>query len=243
MPKSVSFTWPSLLCRMFSGLISLCSIFLSCRWFRPFMIWEVMQARWCGGTPWPPNRFLRSARLPRSINSSATWTAFVFLETNPAYHCTRCGQPSACTSPLISFSSCSRFPLSSTLTVLTATATPVVLILPFCTTPPAPAPKCELESSSMSWGESLYSWPSKVIPSSVETFRPVPLWRMVPLGSMDQVMETDAALSISSTSSVILGGILAKGQDTEVWDGEVAPGRLPAATAAGLSQHCREGPA
>mmetsp|Transcript_81181 Transcript_81181/g.181631 ORF Transcript_81181/g.181631 Transcript_81181/m.181631 type:complete len:212 (+) Transcript_81181:511-1146(+) len=208
MPKSVNLTWPSLLCRMFSGLMSRCNSFRSCRWSRPFMTCAVMHARWLGGTPWPWSRFFRSARLPRSMNSSATWTALVRLETKPAYHWTRWGHPCACTSPLISFNNCSRFPLSSTLTVLIATATPVFLMTPFWTTPHAPAPRCELKSSSMSSGDSLYSWPSNVMPVSVETFSPVPLWRMVPLGSMDHVIDTDASLSISSMSSIIVfGGI------------------------------------
>mmetsp|Transcript_12886 Transcript_12886/g.14578 ORF Transcript_12886/g.14578 Transcript_12886/m.14578 type:complete len:204 (+) Transcript_12886:26-637(+) len=187
--------------------MSLCSSLLSCKWFRPFMICEVTHARWFGGKPLPCSRFFRSARLPRSMNSSATCTALVRLETKPAYHWTRCGHPSAWISPFISFSSCSRFPLSSTLTVLIATATPVFLMMPFCTIPHAPAPKWEFKSSSMSSGDNLYSWPSYVMPISVEIFSLVPLWHMVPLGSMDQVADTEASLSMSSRSRLIFGGI------------------------------------
>mmetsp|Transcript_65028 Transcript_65028/g.170297 ORF Transcript_65028/g.170297 Transcript_65028/m.170297 type:complete len:239 (+) Transcript_65028:464-1180(+) len=211
MPKSVSFTCPARLWRMFSGLISLWRSFLLWRYLRPSMICCVTDDSIRGSTPPAPHLFLRSAKLPRSMNSSTTFTALVFLETKPAYHCTRFGQPSARIRPLMSFKSCSRFNLSSTLTVLMATWTPVFLMIPFETTPQAPAPSLLSRSISMSSGDSLYSCPSKVMPSSVETFMPVCLWRMVPLGPIDHVPDTKSP-STSSSSKAIMppGGIFAE---------------------------------
>mmetsp|Transcript_4386 Transcript_4386/g.10625 ORF Transcript_4386/g.10625 Transcript_4386/m.10625 type:complete len:215 (-) Transcript_4386:29-673(-) len=182
-----------------------------------------MLARYIGGVPWPPSRFFRSAKLPRSMNSSATCTALVFLFRKPAYHWTRCGHPPAVTRPLISFNSCCNFALSSTLIVLTATCSPVALMTPFITTPQAPAPKCEPASSSMSCGPSLYSVPSNVMPSFGDTLVPVVLWRIVPFASTDQVMDTEPSGSTSSISSIIFGGILARGVE-----GQRATARLTA---------------
>mmetsp|Transcript_40154 Transcript_40154/g.54546 ORF Transcript_40154/g.54546 Transcript_40154/m.54546 type:complete len:259 (-) Transcript_40154:18-794(-) len=198
MPKSVSLTSPARLCRMFSGLMSLWRSFLSWRYFRPSMICCVMLESICGSTPAPCSRFLRSAKLPRSINSSTTLTVLVVLVTKPAYHCTRFGQPSARTRPLMSFKSCSRLSLSSTLTCLIATGCPVSLMVPLDTTPQAPAPKCEPASGSMSSADNLYSRPSNEMPSSGDTFIPVGLWRKVPFGPTDHRSDTDISSSMSS---------------------------------------------
>ena len=46
------------------------------------------------------------------------------------------------------------------------------------------------------------SSPGRVMPSLVDTFVPVFRCRMVPLGSMDHVMQTEFSVSTSSTSSL-----------------------------------------
>mmetsp|Transcript_3749 Transcript_3749/g.9735 ORF Transcript_3749/g.9735 Transcript_3749/m.9735 type:complete len:218 (+) Transcript_3749:752-1405(+) len=89
--------------------------------------------------------------------------------------------------------------------VLIATGAPVVRMTPLDTTPPAPAPKREPASSSMSSGNSLYSRPPKVMPVSGEICMPLGLWRIVPPRPSDQVPEADWSSSDSSNANV--GGI------------------------------------
>mmetsp|Transcript_131671 Transcript_131671/g.228107 ORF Transcript_131671/g.228107 Transcript_131671/m.228107 type:complete len:202 (-) Transcript_131671:8-613(-) len=164
-----------------------------------------MHAKCGSGTPAPPSFFFKSARLPRSMNSNMTLTELVLLCTKPAYHWTRLGHPSADTRPRISFKSCSRFGLSSTFTVLMATRWPVDLSTPRCTAPHAPDPRCLEASTSMSSGERRYSLPITSMPASGEIFVPLILWRIVPLASIDQVIDTEASSSKSSISKTGLG--------------------------------------
>eukprot|EP00406_Dinophysis_acuminata_P033150 CAMPEP_0179359138 /NCGR_PEP_ID=MMETSP0797-20121207/79289_1 /TAXON_ID=47934 /ORGANISM="Dinophysis acuminata, Strain DAEP01" /LENGTH=309 /DNA_ID=CAMNT_0021074417 /DNA_START=148 /DNA_END=1075 /DNA_ORIENTATION=+ len=95
----------------------------------------------------------------------------------------------------------SRLSLLSTLTVLMATRMPVGLCRPACTIPHEPAPSILSPSSSMSCGDSLYSWPSTSTPLSGIILMPDGLWCRVPSSSTDQVIETEWSTSSMSTSS------------------------------------------
>mmetsp|Transcript_13483 Transcript_13483/g.32112 ORF Transcript_13483/g.32112 Transcript_13483/m.32112 type:complete len:224 (-) Transcript_13483:3-674(-) len=196
MPKSLIFTSPARLRRTLPGLMSLCRSRRECRWWRPRNTCEAMRARMRGGTLHV--QLLRSERLPKSISSSTRWTCPVLLDTKPACHWTRKGQPSASTRPRTSFKRQLRSSLFSTFSVLRATGVPVDLMMPFHTVPLAPVPN-GLSSISMSSADSRYSRPSQQMPLQGDTRIPEALCKREPV-KLFQCQLADATVSQMSSS-------------------------------------------